>query len=117
MNAIKELREAKGLTQIELAEIIGVSQVSIARYETNTRKPEPRILSALADFFKVTTDYIANKKRYMNKRDLKKKLLTVKNKLDMLSDDATYRSELSGAYVRETIVKIDIAIGHIDDVR
>jgi transcriptional regulator with XRE-family HTH domain len=36
----KRIREAMGLTQEELAELLGVTRVSVARYETSRRIPE-----------------------------------------------------------------------------
>lgn len=36
---LKLAREAKGLTQTELAEMVGVSQATIAQYELGTRFP------------------------------------------------------------------------------
>ena len=36
---LKELRESKGLTQKEVAEIIGYSEISYARYENGKREP------------------------------------------------------------------------------
>ena len=36
---LKAAREAKGLTQAELAEMVGVSQPAIAQYELGTRFP------------------------------------------------------------------------------
>ena len=39
MNRIRELREAKGLTQTELGEIVGVSQSTIDKYESGYITP------------------------------------------------------------------------------
>ncbi len=44
---IKEKRKAKGLTQDELANLVGVSRVTIARWETDKRKPHPAIFRLL----------------------------------------------------------------------
>lgn len=38
---IKENRKAKGLTQEDLAKLIGVSRVTIARWETDKTEPLP----------------------------------------------------------------------------
>lgn len=39
MNAIRDLREAKGLTQAELAQRIGVQQPAIVKYENGDCMP------------------------------------------------------------------------------
>jgi transcriptional regulator with XRE-family HTH domain len=46
---IKEFRKSKGLTQQELAEKIGVTAVTVTRYENNSRKPDFVILNEIAD--------------------------------------------------------------------
>ena len=54
---LKELRESKGLTQKEVAEIIGYSEISYARYENGKREPDISTLCKLAEYFNVTVDY------------------------------------------------------------
>lgn len=55
---LKELRESKGLTQKEVAEIIGYSEISYTRYENGKREPDISTLCKLAGYFKVTIDYL-----------------------------------------------------------
>ena len=55
---IKLLRAAAGLTQEQLAEIIGVTPKSIQRYETDKFKPDVYILARLAAYFDVSADYL-----------------------------------------------------------
>lgn len=55
---IAELRERHGITQKELSERIGISRASLSHYETNRREPDFETLSALADLFQVSVDYI-----------------------------------------------------------
>lgn len=55
---IAKLREARGLSQQQLAEKIGMSQGTIAMWETDKRRIPDDKLILLADFFNVTTDYI-----------------------------------------------------------
>ena len=59
---IKSLREQHKLDRYELAEKIGVSYHTIAKYETAERTPPPDILEKLADFFGVSTDYLLGRK-------------------------------------------------------
>ena len=55
---IKELREQYGLSQQELADIVGVSQQSLSKYERLETEPDCKTLVAFADYFGTTVDYI-----------------------------------------------------------
>lgn len=47
-NRIKEVREAKGLSQTELGRLVGLSEPAINRYERGNRKPSRRKLDDIA---------------------------------------------------------------------
>lgn len=53
-----ELRNIRGETQEEVAEAVGISYVSLSRYETGQRMPKMNILAKLADHYNVTVDEI-----------------------------------------------------------
>lgn len=55
---ILELRKSRGLTQKQLADNTGLSEVGIQSYERRYRKPAHDALLALADYFHVSTDYL-----------------------------------------------------------
>lgn len=55
---LKKLRVEKGISQQQLAEIIGVTQQSIYKYETQNVEPDFVILCALADYFSTSVDYL-----------------------------------------------------------
>ncbi len=55
---LKELRIKKGLSQQALAEVIGVSQQSINKYENHDVEPDLRTLMALATYFHTSVDYL-----------------------------------------------------------
>lgn len=56
--ALKHLRKARKLNQISLADIFGVSQATIASWESGKRQPDFETLLKIADFFQVSTDYL-----------------------------------------------------------
>ena len=58
MNRLKELRKEKKLTQEELAGEIGVSKITILRWENGERQIKPDKTQALADYFGVSTSYL-----------------------------------------------------------
>ena len=49
---LKKLRLEKGLSQKELAEKIGVNEMSVVGWEKNLRLPKGRNVSKVIDFFK-----------------------------------------------------------------
>ena len=55
---IKQLREGRKITQLDLANKVGVSHVSISGYENGNRVPDFENLMKLANFFGVTTDFL-----------------------------------------------------------
>lgn len=55
---IRALREDADLTQKQVGEAINVPQRSYAYYESGEKMVPPYVLSALADFYKVSVDYI-----------------------------------------------------------
>ena len=55
---IKELREARGITQLKLAMDLNMNQNAISRYENSTRQADYETLIAIADYFNVSIDYL-----------------------------------------------------------
>lgn len=58
---LREERSRKGLTQKELAALIGVTDAAIGMWENDRRTPDPEILQRLADIFGVTIDYLVGR--------------------------------------------------------
>lgn len=57
-STLKKLRLQEGLTQQDLANILGVTKSVVSYYELQERYPSPEILIKLASIFHVTTDYL-----------------------------------------------------------
>ena len=55
---LKELREARHLSQVRLAMELSMSQNSISRYENRDREDGYETLIAIADYFQVSLDYL-----------------------------------------------------------
>lgn len=55
---LKQLRKEKGMTQIDLAKAIGVSNGTVAMWETGRRKPSFELLDKLSEVFDRRLDYI-----------------------------------------------------------
>ena len=61
MDRLKEARKAKGLTQAEVSEYIGVTQGGLSNWETGRNRVDLTTLHRLADLYGVTTDYLLGK--------------------------------------------------------
>ena len=57
---IKELRTQRGMSQEELAEVIGVTQQAVGLWERNKGLPEAKNLIKLADYFKIPLEALLN---------------------------------------------------------
>jgi len=55
---LSELRKDNGLTQRDLAEILGVSENSISLYERNINTPDDELKIKIANYFNVSLDYL-----------------------------------------------------------
>lgn len=58
MNRLKELREDRDLTQLQLANILGISQRNYSYFETGKTNLTADILMKLASFYDVSIDYL-----------------------------------------------------------
>lgn len=85
---LKELREDKGLSQTDLANILNVTRQTISGYETGVIEPPLSTLIKLADMYNCSLDYLAGrtKEKYnlnlMNK-DTRQLLLQI---IDVVED-------------------------------
>lgn len=81
MNRIKELRIEKGLTQNQLASLLGINQTAAGKYERGELEPNLQNLIKLSHIFECSVDYIiCNADDFGN--------VTVKNEKPVgLSDD------------------------------
>ena len=55
---LKQIRKAKGISQLKLAMDLNTNQNTISRNETWEREPGIRELISLADYFNVSVDYL-----------------------------------------------------------
>ncbi len=55
---LRELRQKRKLTQNQLAAYIGCTVGSYSKFETGDREPSIQILEKLADYYRVSVDYL-----------------------------------------------------------
>lgn len=64
---LKILREAKGVSQQEISDILGINRTTYVKYESGASSPT-RQLQQLADYFNVTTDYLLGREESSQKK-------------------------------------------------
>lgn len=69
--AIVQGRRAKGITQEELAEYMGVSKASVSKWETGQSYPDITFLPRLAAYFNISIDELMGYEPQMEKEDIR----------------------------------------------
>lgn len=55
---LRALRQARGLSQVDLARELGVTKQSVSNWENDNIQPSIEVLVRLAGIFSVSTDYL-----------------------------------------------------------
>lgn len=58
---LKSLRNRNKISQQQLADVIGVTQQSINKYENHSIEPDIETLIKIADYFETTIDYLVGR--------------------------------------------------------
>lgn len=90
---LRKLRREADLTQKELGDILKYKQTTIATWESGASQPDYETLKQIANFFKVSTDYLLsedNKKnnhqaKYIS-RDGREEILTDDEEINFIED-------------------------------
>lgn len=72
---LMELRKAKGLSQKQLAAILGCSQNMISQWENGTRDPGTETLILISNYFNVSIDYLLGRTDVSNEPTQKEKAI------------------------------------------
>lgn len=67
---LKKLRLNKQVNQQAIADYVGINQPAVARLESGKMEPTGEVLSKLADYFNVSTDYLLGRKEVKESTDL-----------------------------------------------
>ena len=83
------LRQERGWSQEHLAQIVGIGQQYISKYESGKLSPSFKTLEKLADTFGVSVDFLRTKEKFdfsgLNVKD--KKLFDLLNELNELNEE------------------------------
>lgn len=63
---IKELRQARHMTQVELAKTLGLTKQCVSNWENDNVAPSVEMLVKIADYFCVSTDYLLGRDESLN---------------------------------------------------
>lgn len=91
-----KLRNAKGMTQEDLAEYLDVSRQSVSKWELNKTLPDVEKLTQLSELYEVTLDYIVKGIEEVPEETSDGSADDVKSEKDMqeTSDDGSWRNNL-----------------------
>lgn len=67
---LRELREAKGLKQKDIADFLGIDRSTYTKYESGSNQPSIEMLFKIADFFDVSLDFLLRRNASSNDVDL-----------------------------------------------
>lgn len=59
---LRKIREERGLTQVELANKLGISQSTLARFESNSKNPSLPLAIQIADTLDCSLDVLTGRK-------------------------------------------------------
>ncbi|MFP9170987.1 MULTISPECIES: helix-turn-helix domain-containing protein [unclassified Streptococcus] len=94
---LKESRKQARLTQVEIAEKLGISQPAYASWERGTKKPTQENLIKIAQTLNVTVDYlVGNFDEDITNKELDNIEILFRKNSEGLSDDekVVFRNEL-----------------------
>ncbi len=83
---LRELRKAKGLSQVQLGAEFGLSASSIAMWETDRRDPDIQALIKLSDYFGVNFSYFFDTEDVPSHIDVENISKQIKEETEKASD-------------------------------
>lgn len=89
---LKKARNDKGLTQVEVAKKLGVTNGALSGYERNYRDPDTAILKTMAELYEVSIDYLMG-----HDNPTKEEVTTLKDELDIAKRMEQLRHDLQNA--------------------
>lgn len=113
---LRELREEANLTQSELAERLGIGRATLSNYELGVRKPDIDVLNTIAEYFKVSTDYLIGRSNYRTVEEQISKRSKFQKTVGESLKEAIMTKKLEGVIWNEKLEKEigDIIEEHIE---
>lgn len=113
MSIFKDLRKERGLTQIELANILDVDQTTISKWELGKALPETNMLIKLSEFYDVSSDYLLGRSSYyypdkINYKNPSEALSLTKQEQNLLQDFRKLVPEMQ-SYIENIVHSLAVA--------
>lgn len=99
-NRLSILRKSRGYTQNDVAQIMGVKNSAVSKWECGRTLPDAEQLTALAKFYDVTVDY----------------LLGVSGEQSLFDDARVPKSEVQSLFDRLTATDQGRALGYMQSM-
>ena len=112
---LKELRRRNGLTQQQLADVLGVVRSTVSGYENGTIEPKQHTLTKLADYFQVSfddlivLDHILDYQIYDN-YDVKKHINKVISNIQDLTGNPTINNKSLNMAQRKMVIEMLMSV-------
>ena len=87
---LKKYRKNNGYTQKQLAEAVGVTQQSVAKWETDKASPDPEMLQKISSMLNVTVDSLLDGATPKDKSKMPKDLNKFLQQSEIIFDGDTY---------------------------
>ncbi len=104
---LKELREARNLSQTDVAKVLNITRQAYNHYETGVRLPSLESLIMIADYFDVSTDYLLGRNS-LDKETTKAKSGLTENEselIELINKVTSEREKIKAIGKFEEIVK------------
>ena len=87
---LKKYRKNNGYTQKQLAEVVGVTQKAVAKWETDKASPDPEMLQKISSILNVTVDSLLDGATPKDKSKMPKDLNKFLQQSEIIFDGNTY---------------------------
>lgn len=91
---LKDLRKQAGLTQVDVAEKLGISQPAYASWERGVKKPTQENLVKIAQILNVSVDYLVGNEEKSDELDNIELLFRMNSKGLTESEKTVFKKEL-----------------------
>src|SRR5690606_32375748 len=99
---LSELRKKRGLSQEEVANMIGTKGPAIGRYEREIAKPTIEVATRLAKILEVSLDYLVGNSDVELDKNLIKKIVAIQN---LSEEDQKHLFALMDAFLLKSNIK------------
>lgn len=87
---LRKHRKNNGYTQKQLADVVGVTQQAVAKWETNKASPDPEMLQKISSILNVTVDTLLDGTTPTNKSKMPKDLNKFLQQSEIIFEGNTY---------------------------